>query len=71
MTVVDDWDGFGQRVTGSGTVQFDQVAVEPEWILPYQASFETPTTIGRWRRSSTPPSISVSAKAPTAIFSIS
>lgn len=46
VTVVDDWDGFGQRVTGSGTVQFDQVAVEPEWILPYQASFETPTTIG-------------------------
>ena len=24
VTVTDDWDGFGQRVTGSGSVQFEQ-----------------------------------------------
>jgi len=46
VTITDDWDGFGQRVTGSGSVQFDGVRVEPEWIVPFQASFERPTTIG-------------------------
>lgn len=46
VTVTDDWDGFGQRVTGSGSVQFDRVPVEPEWVIPFTASFERPTTIG-------------------------
>ncbi len=46
ITIVDDWDGFGQRVTGSGSVTFDNVRVEADWVLPFQASFETPTTIG-------------------------
>jgi SfnB family sulfur acquisition oxidoreductase len=46
VTVTDDWDGFGQRVTGSGSVQFEQVRVEPEWVVPFQVSFEQPTTIG-------------------------
>jgi SfnB family sulfur acquisition oxidoreductase len=46
VTVTDDWDGFGQRVTGSGSVQFEHVRVEPEWVVPFQASFERPTTIG-------------------------
>lgn len=46
VTVIDDWEGFGQRVTGSGSVEFAQVKVEPEWIVPFQASFERPTTIG-------------------------
>ncbi|HEY6934830.1 MAG TPA: SfnB family sulfur acquisition oxidoreductase [Marmoricola sp.] len=31
---VDDWDGIGQRVTGSGSVLFDNVAVLPEWVVP-------------------------------------
>src|SRR6185436_8047291 len=42
----DDWDGFGQRVTGSGSVSFDRVAVEADWIIPFTTSFENPTTIG-------------------------
>ncbi|WP_112608389.1 SfnB family sulfur acquisition oxidoreductase (plasmid) [Rhizobium sp. WW22] len=46
VTIVDDWDGFGQRVTGSGSVGFDQVEIDPEWIVPFQSSFERPTTIG-------------------------
>jgi SfnB family sulfur acquisition oxidoreductase len=46
VSVIDDWDGFGQRVTGSGTVRFERVPVEPEWIVPFQASFDRPTTIG-------------------------
>ena len=27
---IDDWDGFGQRLTGSGTTRFTQVEVSPE-----------------------------------------
>jgi SfnB family sulfur acquisition oxidoreductase len=46
VTVTDDWDGFGQRVTGSGSVQFEHVRVEPEWVVPFQVSFEQATTIG-------------------------
>ena len=29
----DDWDGFGQRLTGSGTTTFDGVKIAPEYIL--------------------------------------
>ncbi len=46
VTITDDWDGFGQRVTGSGSVTFDNVRVEAEWVVPFLASFESPTTIG-------------------------
>lgn len=46
VSVIDDWDGFGQRVTGSGTVTFEAVDVEPEWVVPFGASFERATTIG-------------------------
>jgi len=46
VSVEDDWDGMGQRVTGSGSVALDGVRVEPEWIVPFQASFDRPTTIG-------------------------
>jgi SfnB family sulfur acquisition oxidoreductase len=46
VTITDDWDGFGQRVTGSGSVRFEHVAVQPEWIVPFQSSFDRPTTIG-------------------------
>lgn len=46
VTITDDWDGFGQRVTGSGSVAFDNVRIEPEWIVPFMTSFERPTTIG-------------------------
>jgi SfnB family sulfur acquisition oxidoreductase len=46
VTITDDWDGFGQRVTGSGSVSFDRVPVDPSWVVPFLASFERPTTIG-------------------------
>lgn len=45
----NDWDGFGQRFTGSGTVTFDDVAIEPGDYyargrlprdeLPYRSTF--------------------------------
>ncbi|MFT4029714.1 MAG: acyl-CoA dehydrogenase family protein [Protaetiibacter sp.] len=31
---VDDWDGFGQPLTGSGTTVFDRARVEPEDLVP-------------------------------------
>ncbi|GLK65023.1 MULTISPECIES: SfnB family sulfur acquisition oxidoreductase [Paracoccus] len=46
VSITDDWDGFGQRGTGSGSVAFDRVEVRPEWVIPFQASFERPTPIG-------------------------
>jgi SfnB family sulfur acquisition oxidoreductase len=33
VTIVDDWDGFGQKTTASGTIIFDQVDVEPSRVL--------------------------------------
>ena len=30
VTILDDWDGFGQRLTGTGTTQLDDVRVEAE-----------------------------------------
>ncbi len=32
---VDDWDGFGQPLTGSGTTTFDAVPVDPADVLPW------------------------------------
>ena len=46
VTIIDDWDGMGQRVTGSGSVVFENVQIKPEWIVSFQSSFDTPTTIG-------------------------
>lgn len=39
LTVVDDWNSFGQRGTYSGTVLFDQVPVAAEDVLPAAAAF--------------------------------
>jgi alkylation response protein AidB-like acyl-CoA dehydrogenase len=33
VKIVDDWDGFGQRLTGSGTTEFDNVRLEDENII--------------------------------------
>jgi len=46
VTLVDDWDGFGQRLTGSGSVLFERVRVEPDWVVPFSASLDRPTAIG-------------------------
>jgi alkylation response protein AidB-like acyl-CoA dehydrogenase len=32
---IDDWDGFGQRLTGSGTTVFEDVEISPENVEPY------------------------------------
>jgi alkylation response protein AidB-like acyl-CoA dehydrogenase len=35
VTILDDWDGFGQRATGTGTTIFDNVAVAAEEVLEF------------------------------------
>lgn len=34
VEVLDDWDGIGQRLTGSGTTRFRDVAVAPDEFFP-------------------------------------
>src|SRR6478672_11361311 len=46
VTVVDDWDGLGQRTTASGTVVLQDVAVQAARITPYHLTFEGPQTYG-------------------------
>lgn len=46
LTVQDNWTGFGQRTTGSGTVKFDQVIVSAEDVIPFRESFTQPTLVG-------------------------
>lgn len=46
LSVIDDWSGFGQRTTGSGSVVFDNVYVSPTDVIPFQSAFERPTTVG-------------------------
>lgn len=46
LTVIDDWSGFGQRTTGSGSVVFDNVFVAAEDVIPFQSAFERPTPVG-------------------------
>ncbi|WP_070887713.1 SfnB family sulfur acquisition oxidoreductase [Pseudomonas argentinensis] len=46
VQVIDDWSGFGQRTTGSGSVVFEGVAVAADDVVPFQSAFERPTTVG-------------------------
>ncbi|GAA0284219.1 SfnB family sulfur acquisition oxidoreductase [Pseudomonas rhodesiae] len=46
LNVIDDWSGFGQRTTGSGSVVFDNVWVAAQDVVPFQSAFERPTTVG-------------------------
>ncbi|MEP9382800.1 acyl-CoA dehydrogenase family protein [Nocardioides cheoyonin] len=47
VTVVDDWDGFGQRGTGSGTTSFDGVLVEPADVVPFGRRFGYQTALNQ------------------------
>src|SRR6202453_1251290 len=46
ITIVDDWSGFGQRTTGSGTTLLDDVEVHPLGVLSFAALFERPPPMG-------------------------
>ncbi|MEG3131738.1 SfnB family sulfur acquisition oxidoreductase [Pantoea cypripedii] len=45
VEIVDDWSGMGQRTTASGTVRLQQVAVDPQLVMPLPAP-EKPTLRG-------------------------
>ncbi|MDY7530287.1 SfnB family sulfur acquisition oxidoreductase [Pseudomonas sp. Bout1] len=42
LRIVDDWSGFGQRTTASGTVLLDQVAVDAELVVETWRLGESP-----------------------------
>lgn len=46
LKVIDDWSGFGQRTTGSGSVVFDNVPVSAQDVVPFQSVFDRPTPVG-------------------------
>jgi SfnB family sulfur acquisition oxidoreductase len=46
ITIVDDWSGFGQRITGSGTTLLENVEVHPFSVLSFKALFDRPTSMG-------------------------
>ena len=46
VTLIDDWSGFGQRTTGSGTTVFEAVRVEDFAVVPQYRAFESPSRLG-------------------------
>ena len=46
LSLVDDWTGFGQRTTGSGTVKFENVQISAEDVIPFDQVFIEPTITG-------------------------
>ncbi|MFO1061889.1 MAG: SfnB family sulfur acquisition oxidoreductase [Dongiaceae bacterium] len=46
LEVIDDWSGFGQRTTASGTVRLHEVAVPPERVLPAHLVYDVPSPAG-------------------------
>jgi len=43
VTLLDDWDGFGQRTTGSGTTILENATVEPEEVIEFSSRFRYQT----------------------------
>lgn len=39
VEILDDWDGFGQSLTASGTIRFTNVSVPAEWLKPSSVRF--------------------------------
>ncbi len=46
VTVIDDWSGFGQRTTASGTVRFDRVRVPASHVIGLGGLREQPLIYG-------------------------
>ena len=46
VEIIDDWDGFGQRTTGSGTTTLRDVHVDADAVVFHHKGFERPSTIG-------------------------
>lgn len=48
IEVINDWNGFGQRTTASGTVKLNQVEVNPELIFDERLLTQVPTYRGAY-----------------------
>lgn len=46
LTVIDSWDGFGQRITASGQVRIDAVRVPASDVVPAWKAYDQPTSDG-------------------------
>ena len=46
LTVIDDWSSFGQKTTASGSVVFDDVAIDPKDVLPLWELTDRPGLFG-------------------------
>ncbi|ADG19722.1 Acyl-CoA dehydrogenase type 2 domain protein [Paraburkholderia atlantica] len=46
LSVIDDWNSFGQRTTASGTVIFDQLSVDADDVLPIWQLGDRPGLFG-------------------------
>ncbi|WOE31750.1 SfnB family sulfur acquisition oxidoreductase [Acinetobacter sp. SAAs470] len=46
LNIINDWSGFGQRTTVSGSVQLEHVRVDLNHIIPIYQAFERPTAAG-------------------------
>ena len=46
VSVIDDWEGMGQRTTASGSVRLDEVLVPEDRVTPWHLTFDGPQTYG-------------------------
>jgi SfnB family sulfur acquisition oxidoreductase len=46
LTITDDWAGFGQRTTASGTVTIDNIYVSADSVIEHYKAFEQPAPLG-------------------------
>jgi len=46
VRIVDDWNALGQRTTGSGTIGFDGVLVDPDQLVARSGAVRAPTGYG-------------------------
>jgi SfnB family sulfur acquisition oxidoreductase len=46
LSVIDDWSSFGQRTTASGSVEFKDVPVDPDFVFPVWSYVDKPGLSG-------------------------
>ncbi|MCI0430281.1 MAG: SfnB family sulfur acquisition oxidoreductase [Rhodospirillales bacterium] len=46
VTILDDWDSFGQRTTGSGSTILERTPVDTSAVIPHHSAFDRPTAMG-------------------------
>ena len=46
VRILDDWDALGQRTTASGTIEFDEVVVDPIQVMARASAVNAPTGYG-------------------------